>query len=111
MDTNALLEAVKNKLGLSDYALARKFFKIEPGSLREMRERGMSDERILQCAAVLEMEPAEALAAIHAERAKNPKVKAAWLRAAQSLRTALGVLLPAAIVIGVVASSSNDAHA
>ena len=91
MDTNTLLDALKTELGVpSDYALARNVFKIKPLSLKEMRERGMSDDRAIQVADMLGLNRGEVLAAIHAERAKNPEVKAAWLKVAESVRTALG---------------------
>ena len=111
MDTNSLLDEVKklNKIN-SEYALA-KLLGVSQQALQMMRQRGLSDERVLQVATLLSLDPGELIAWVHAERAKNPDVKSVWKKMANSMRTALGALLPAAIVIGVVASSSNDAHA
>jgi len=107
VDTNALLDALKARLNLpSDYALA-KFFRCTQESIRKMRERGLSDERVLQIAALLEIDPGEPLAAIRSERAKSPDVKAAWRKVAESVRTALGVFVPGLIAAAAVAISSG----
>lgn len=103
MTSNSLLDALKKRLNLpSDYALARTVFHIDPGSLKEMRQRGLSDERALQVAELLDLNPGEVLAAVHAERAKDKNVKAAWERAAKALRAA--AVGSAFFVVGVMGS-------
>lgn len=97
MNSNALLDAVKARYGLpSDYALA-KLMKCSAESVRMMRERGLSDDRALQCATLLDVNQGEAMASIRAERAKNPEVKAVWKNVAESMRSALGMVAAAAL--------------
>lgn len=89
MNSNSLLDALKKRVDVpSDYALARDILHVTPHALREMRERGLSDERALQVAELLDLNPGEVLAAIHAERSKTKEVKEAWERAAKALRAA-----------------------
>jgi len=107
MNSNALIDALKRRFNVSEYALARDILKVEPNSLRDMRRRGLSEERVLQIAALLEIDPGEPLAAIRAERAKHPNVKAAWRKVAESVRTALGVFVPGLIAAAAVAISSG----
>lgn len=79
MDSNELLDALKAHTGAAtDNALARQILKVDPTSLKAMRKRGVSDERALQIAAMLEIDPGAVLAAVHAERAKDPAVKEVW---------------------------------
>lgn len=100
MDTNTLLDSVKERYSIaSDNALARSLLKVDPMSLRDMRRRGLSDERALQVATLLDLNPGEVLAAIHAERAKSPEVRAVWQRVAESMRSALGVVAAAAVAL------------
>ena len=100
MNTNELLDAVKARYNLpSDYALARDALKMHPNSIRTLRERGLSDERALQIAELLDIPPGEVLASIHAERARTPAVKEAWKKIAESMRTALGIAAMIAVIL------------
>lgn len=99
MESNALLDAVKARYSLpSDYALA-KLMKCSAESVRMMRERGLSDDRALQCATLLEVNEGEALASVRAERSKNPEVKAA--ARFRRLRAALGAFLTPTRYLGI----------
>lgn len=111
MDSNALLDAVKARLNLSsDYALA-KHFECNQESIRKMRERGLSDERALQCATLLDLSAGEVLASIRAERAKNPEVKAVWQKVAESMRSALGMVTAATVAALLFLSHAQPAIA
>lgn len=97
MNSNELLDKVKKDYNIaSDYALAKRLGISQEG-LRKIRDRGLSDERALQVATLLDLNPGEIMASVRAERAKSPEVKAAWRRIAESMRSALGVLAFVAI--------------
>ncbi len=92
MNTNQLLDAAKTRLGLSsDYALSAKL-DISRQGVREMRERGLSDVRAVQIAHILELDPAQVLAWVHAERAQDPAVRKVWEKLAKSLAAALALV-------------------
>lgn len=111
MNSNELIDAVKARLNTpSDYALAREVLKIDPTSLKAMRERGLSDERAVQFAMMIDIDPATVLPAIQAERARDPAVKKVWKRIAESMRTAAGaVVLAVALLIGVMTPTPSSA--
>lgn len=97
MNTSELLEALKKKLGLeSDYALARDFFKVHPNSMKRIREMGLSEERALQVATALGLDPVQVLTGIRAERAKSDDVRKVWEKAAKSLKSAAAGLVAVA---------------
>lgn len=98
MNSNELLDALKKQLGVeSDYALAR-LLKISRPALSDWRTRGLSDERALQFATDLGINPGPVLAAIHAERSADPKVRKAWETIAKTIRSAAAAVL---VVLGM----------
>ncbi len=100
MDSNKLLDALKTATGAAtDNALARQVLKVDPTTLRAMRERGLSDARAVQIATILELDPAQVLAWVHAERAQDPQVRKIWEKLAKSLVASL-------IVVGLWAISA-----
>ena len=112
MDTNSLLDAVKTRLNItSERALAREAFKVDVASLRDMRQRGLSDERALQVATLLDLNAGEVLAAIRAERAKSPEVRAVWQKVAESMRSALGMVTAATVAALLFLSHAQPAIA
>lgn len=93
MNSIELLIAIKKHHGVeSDYALAR-ILKISRAALSDWRERGLSDERALQFATDLNLDPGPILAAIHAERSADPKVRKAWETIAKTMRSAAAAVL------------------
>ena len=85
MNTNELLDAVKTKLGApSDYRLSEILGMSRQG-VRGLRESGLSDARAVQIATMLEIDPAQVLAWVHAERAQDPQVRKIWEKLAKSL--------------------------
>lgn len=99
MNSNELLDTLKAQTGVpSDYALARDVLKVELNSLRGMRKRGLSDDRVVQIATLLNLDPGPILTAIHAERATDPAVRKAWEKVAKTMRAAAAALL---IVLGM----------
>jgi len=93
MNSNELLDAVKIAAGAAtDNALARQVLKVDPTTLRAMRERGLSDKRAVQIATILEIDPAQVLAWVHAERAQDPAVRKIWEKLAKSLVASLIVI-------------------
>lgn len=112
MNTNELLDAVKSKLNLpSDYALARKVLRVDLTSLKDMRRRGLSDERALQVATLLELNPAWVLMQVHADRAKDPEIKRVWKVIADSIPSKLSALFAAALAALFLVGSPTPAKA
>lgn len=109
MDSNQLLDALKAHTGAaSDNALARKVLKVDPTAVRDMRERGLSDAKAVQIATLLHLNPGEVLAAVHAERAKDPEVRKAWERLVKTVRSAAAGLF---VVLGIAAGTPEPARA
>lgn len=99
MNSNELLDALKKHNGLtSDYALAREVLKVDQTTLTAMRRRGLSEERALQIATLLGMDPGEVLATIRAERADDPAVKKVWEKVAKTIRSAAAAVL---VILGM----------
>lgn len=99
MNSNELLDALKKHNGLtSDYALAREVLKVDQTTLTAMRRRGLSEERALQIATLLGMDPGEVLPSIRAERADDPDVKKIWEKIAKTMRSAAAAVL---VVLGL----------
>lgn len=94
--TLEFLDAVKARHSLtSDYSLAPILgvTKQEVSKLRNSKAF-LGDQTAIQVAKLLEIDPAEVLSAVHAERAKTPAEKAAWASIFQRITTAAcGVLL------------------
>lgn len=111
MTSNELLDALKARSGAaSDYALARQVLKIEQNSLKEIRARGLSDERAFQVATLLDLDPAEVMAWVRAERTKDPKVKKVWEGVAKSLKSAAaGIAAVAAAWLAMRYGVDSDA--
>lgn len=106
MNSNTLLDALKKRLNLpSDNALAVVHFRVTPKALKEMRQRGLSDERALHVAELLDLNPGEVLASIRAERAKDAEVKKAWEKVAKALRSA-AAMGPVFFVLGVLGGTA-----
>jgi hypothetical protein len=98
MNSSELLDTTKARLNIqSEYGLA-KALKISQQALAQIRDRGLSDERALQIATLLNLDPAAVLASIHAERAKDPQVKKVWEKLAKTIRAAAAAVL---IVLGM----------
>ena len=98
MNSAALLDAVKNHHRIdSDRALAR-ILKISQASINSWRVIGLPDERVLQFATLLGTDPAPWLAAVHAERSKDPAVRKAWETIAKTIRSAAAAVL---VVLGM----------
>ncbi len=99
MNSSELLDAVKAKLGVaSDNALARNIFKVEPRALKEMRMRGLSEDRAVEVAGILGLDDRLVLAWVRGERAKSPKVRGAWERTAKALKSAAATVAACSIV-------------
>ena len=105
--TNEFLNAIAAKHGgASDYRLA-KLLGVTKGAISAHRCRGvgLSDELALKVAAELSLDPVFVLACAHAERAKQPEIRAIWERVA--VRVAAGVVL--GIGIGGILAGMPDA--
>lgn len=101
MNSNELLDAVKERLQLqSDYALAKKL-DITQESIRQWRHRGLSDERAVQICELLKIDPNPVLADIHAERATNPKTRKTWQAIAERLRGGKAAALAAFTIVSL----------
>lgn len=101
MDSNALLDALKKRLNIpTDNALARKVLKVDPMSLKDMRERGLSDKRVVQISSLLDIDPCEPLASVHAERSKEPEVRKVWEKLAKTLRSVAATIA----IVGMAAT-------
>lgn len=99
MNSNELLDALKKHSDVpSDYALAKRVLKVDVTAIRNMRERGLSEDRALQIATLLGMDPGEVLATIRAERADDPAVKKVWEKVAKTIRSAAAAVL---VVLGL----------
>lgn len=99
MNSNELLDALKKHSDVpSDYALAKRVLKVDVTAIRDMRERGLSEERALQIATLLGIDPSEVLPSIRAERADDPDVKKIWEKIAKTMRSAASGVL---IVLGL----------
>ena len=111
MNTTQLLDAVKHRLQIhSDYALAARLGMKRQG-IRDLRERGLSDARCVQVAQILEVDPAQVLAWVHAERAQDPAVRKVWEKLAKSIGSAAAaILLALAISISGGIRAANAAY-
>ncbi len=93
--TMDLLDELSAKHGdASDYRLA-KILKVTKSAVSRYRGGGafFSDEIAMRVAADLNLEPGYVLACVHAERAKQPAIKAVW--------EDLAIRVAAAVVLGV----------
>lgn len=110
--TNSMLDALKVKLNLrSDYALA-KYLGVTTVSMSRWRSGGsLSDDNAIRVARMLGMNPAYALACIHAERQpEDGETSGIWRQIADAVRTsAAGVALAAVLVFSGFAPSSTHA--
>ncbi len=113
MNTNELLDSLKERLDItSEKQLAEDVFHIRLVSLKEMRQRGLSDDRALEVAKALNLDPGLVLAWIHAERSKNAAVRAAWEKMAQALKqSAAGLLWALAFSLALCFAPMRPAHA
>lgn len=85
MGTCDLLDAVKARFGLpSDYAVAQKIG-VTRSMMSRYRQRKdfLGDDMAVQVAELIGVDPAEALAMVHAERSKSPAVRRAFERLAK----------------------------
>lgn len=102
------LDAVKARHAIaSDYKLAR-YLGITQQEVSKLRNQKafLGDSTALQVAKLLEMDPAEVIAAAHAERAKNPEEKAVW----RSIMERLGGAAACAL-LGVALVSPSPSQA
>ena len=98
MNTNELLDSVKEHTNIkSERALAR-LLGMTPQALVHVRERGLSDERCVQVAKILDYPPMKVLAWVHAERSKDAEVKEIWSAVAETIRVKGVKVLTAAFV-------------
>ncbi len=113
MDSNELLDALKAQNGIaSDYTLARQVLKVDPMTVRAMRKRGLSDERALQIATLLGIDPVSALAAVHAERAKDPEVRKVWESLVKIMASRAAAALGAfGLLVSLIAGAPQPADA
>lgn len=106
-----LLDALKEKTGArSDYALAKNVLSISPESVSQMRERGLSDDRAVQVAEILGLDPGAVLAGVHAERAKSPAVRKAWEKLARTLRAGAAAVFLFTVGVGGVLTAISNFH-
>lgn len=102
MRTVDYLDAIKARHNLSsDYQLWKLtgWSKATISAYRN-KPQYFSDEHALLVAELLDLDPAEVLADVYAERTKNSEVRAVWARVAQVMgRHAAGVLM-AVLVVG-----------
>lgn len=114
------LDDVKAKYGLrSDYALA---IKLETGSSGIVNYRKkyshFNDSMAVRVAELLEIDPAEVLASVNAERTKCPAAKSAWERVARSFSAGLMAVFiaislnvaPAPAHAGIVEKAPNNTY-
>ncbi len=99
MKTIEYLKAAKVALGItSDYALAQKLG-VTRGSISGLMlgKSAMGDETALKVAEILKLQPVLVMADCHAEREKNPAIKAVWTSLAGKLTTGFDSLISCAI--------------
>lgn len=90
--TIQLLDAAKKAAGIeSDYAFGKKFgFSVQTISGWRQGHRHFNDDAAEIIAELLGKEPGEVMAICQAERAKTPKSRTRWLRAAALIAAAMG---------------------
>jgi hypothetical protein len=96
--TAEYLDAVKEALKLpSDYALA-KHWGVSKQDVSEYRagKRTMGEDRAIEVAAILGIDPAEPLIASHAERAKSDQARQIWHALFDKIHEGFLTLLPLA---------------
>jgi hypothetical protein len=104
------VEALKTKLGLtSDYAVA-KALNVPRATVSNWRTRRshFDDAIALRVAALLGIDPAQIIAAAHADRARGPELKQVWQRITDRVKNA-AVL--AFVVLGAGAWPPPPAYA
>ena len=108
MNSSEILDAVKRQLSMtSDYALS-KHFGVRQMSIIEMRKRGLSEARAVQCAKILEIDPGLVMAWVHAERATDDGVRKVWEKVSKVLKTAAAaVFLLGIVTLGAPSPTSN----
>lgn len=101
------LRAAKVRLGVtSDYALAKALELTRSGVSRlQSGSTTFDDDTAMRVAAILEVNPAQVIAAAHAERARDPKLKTVWEGIAA--KVAAGVL----VAIGAATIAPSPARA
>jgi transcriptional regulator with XRE-family HTH domain len=79
--TIEFLDAVKEKLGIeSDYGLAKRLgFSLSTVSNYRTGRRILDDDAALIVAQALDVHPFNVIAAVNAERAKTPEMRARWM--------------------------------
>ncbi len=106
MKTTDYLDAIKQRYNLpSDYALS-KLTGWSRSAISQYRTmpRYLSDEHAMQVAKLLERDPAEVIAHIHAERTKKPEERKVWLRIARQFGRAAAVVLVAGQLVTLAPS-------
>ena len=91
MNTSEYLSAAKKALGIeSDYALSQRLdVTRQTISKLQSGKHTMSDETAVKIAAIIGKHPAMVLADAHAEREKDPVIKAIWNEVFQGFPTLL----------------------
>lgn len=109
MTPGEYLDRAKEKMGLkSDYALAKRF-EVSNGHMPEYRsgKRALSPYLCAKLAITLELDPAEVIADIEAQREKNPKRAEFW----RSFRSHARCLVLAACMLASIFSGGLGAVA
>lgn len=104
--TQDTLAAIRERLELTDYGVAKRLG-VTYSSMQRYRDgRGMDDDVALRAAALLELDEAGArrlVARLHAERAGTPETKAFWRRLAAA------AVLAVACGVGLIGVDGNGA--
>lgn len=115
MNTNQYLDAIMERHSIrSDYALA-KFLGVRQQTVSRYRlnKNGLDDAVAVRVAEALQKDPAEVLADIHAERAKDDSVRAVWQRLAKLARSSAHSIaaLSLAVFVAYSAGAGQTAEA
>lgn len=108
MKTIDYLDALKERYQVSDYKVARLLGKTS-ASTSQYRKKGTTfdDATAIRVAELLNMDPVEVIADMHAERAKDDQVREVWKRVASTFHRAAAICL--VVVILSVSFGGNKA--
>ena len=111
MKTTQYLDAIKKRHNLpSDYALQKVLPVGKQAISRYRKKHGFFDDEVCKAVAeCLDLDPAQVIADIHAERTNDKELKAIWKRIAASFSRAACVILMAYTAAAVIAPAPAQA--
>lgn len=101
------IDEAERKLGLSDYAMAKRLgVSTAQMSRYRTRKQFLGESGAIKIAAMLEIDPLPILAAAAAERATTEDARAVWTRYAEALASVAGVAILGTVLLAPPSASA-----